>query len=90
MVAHAQGNGGRLIDLHTELRHQRRQLADAWWYERPLDEIERIEQRIRDLHEMIRRRAENADTTTAGSDAPAQPRCRPDGPKVRPACIPTF
>ncbi len=77
-MRHSIWSGGESnADLLDELRRQRRLLADAWWYERPLDEIERIEGRIRDLNERIERGTHDRDTTTAGTDAPAQPRCRP-------------
>ncbi|HEY3252773.1 MAG TPA: hypothetical protein VGJ91_02460 [Polyangiaceae bacterium] len=82
----------KTLDLHEELRRQRRRLADAWWYERPLAEIEGIEQSIRELIEQIQRTRglrspQRNNTTTAGSDAPAQPQCRPGALTARSACI---
>ena len=32
--------------IEQELKQLRRRLADAWWYERPLEEIEEIERMI--------------------------------------------
>ncbi len=43
------------LNVQTELRALRKRLADAWWYEEPLDKIERLEARINHCLARIRR-----------------------------------
>ncbi|MBN1513213.1 MAG: hypothetical protein JXB13_14455 [Phycisphaerae bacterium] len=43
------------VELHLQLRALRRRLADAWWYEEPLETIESIERAIEQCLHGLRR-----------------------------------
>lgn len=46
--------------LERELHDLQERLADAWWHEQPLSDIQRLEERIAECHRMLARKTEAA------------------------------